>query len=56
MGRRPQTQLHILAKTLALRDLKRKHEEVANKEEIYRSNQRQSFNQGHQPKEFPDLT
>jgi len=41
---------------LAPRDLKREREEVMKKEEIYRSHQRQSFNQQHQAKELPDLT
>ncbi|KAK2566139.1 hypothetical protein P5673_009585 [Acropora cervicornis] len=55
MGRRLRTQLPVLAKTLAPRDLKRELE-VVKKEEIYKSNQRQSFNQRHQAKELPDLT
>ena len=50
MGRRLRTQLPVLAKTLAPRDLKREREEVVKKEEIYKSNQ------GHQAKELPDLT
>ena len=56
MGRRLRTQLPILAKTSTPRDLKREREEVVKKEEIYRSNQRQSFNQRHRAKELPDLT
>ncbi|XP_015755105.1 PREDICTED: uncharacterized protein K02A2.6-like [Acropora digitifera] len=56
MGRRFRTQLPLLAKTLAPRDLKREREEVVKKEEIYKSNQRQTFNQRHQAKELPDLT
>ena len=52
MGRRPRTQLPVLAKTLAPRE----REEVVKKEEIYKSNQRQSFNQRHRAKELPDLT
>ena len=56
MGRRLRTQLPVLAKTLEPRDLKREREEVVKKEEIYKSNQRQSFNQRHQAKELPDLT
>ncbi|XP_015748886.1 PREDICTED: uncharacterized protein K02A2.6-like [Acropora digitifera] len=56
MGRRLRTQLPVLAKTLAPRDLKREREEVVKKEEIYKFNQRQSFNQRHQAKELPDLT
>jgi len=55
MGRRLRTQLLALAKALAPRDLKREREEVVKKEEIYRSNQTQSFNQQHQAKELPDL-
>ena len=56
MGRRLRTQLPILAKTSTPRDLKREREEVVRKEEIYRSNQRQSLNQRHRAKELPDLT
>ena len=56
MGRRLRTQLPVLAKTLTPRDLKREREEVVKKEEIYRSNQRQSFNRRHRAKELPDLT
>ena len=56
MGRRLRTQLPVLAKTLAPRDLKREREEVVKKDEIYKSNQRQSFNQRHQAKELLDLT
>ena len=56
IGRRLQTQLPVLAKTLKPRGVKREREEVVNKEEIYRSNQRQSFNQRHRAKELPDLT
>lgn len=56
MGRRLRTQLSVLAKTLAPRDLRREREEVVKKEEIYKSDQRQSFNQLHQAKELPDLT
>ena len=56
MGRRLRTQLPVVAKTLAPRDLKREREEVVKKEEIYKSNQRQSFNQRQQAKELPDLT
>ena len=56
MGRRLCTQLPVLAKTLTPRDLKREREEVVKKEEMCRSNQRQSFNQQHRAKELPDLT
>ena len=56
MGRRLRTQLPVLEKTLTPRDLKKEREEVVKKEEIYRSNQRQSFNQRHRAKELPDLT
>ena len=56
MGRRLRTQLPVLAKTLTPRDLKREREEVAKKEEIYGSNQRQSFNQQNRAKELPYLT
>ena len=56
MGRRLRTQLPVLTKSLTPRDLKREHEEVVRKEEVYRSNQRQSFNQRHRAKELPDLT
>ena len=56
MGRRLRTQLPVLEKTLTPRDLKRERAEVVKKEEICRSNQRQSFNQRHRAKELPDLT
>ena len=56
MGRRLRTQLPVLTKSLTPRDLKREREEVVRKEEVYRSNQRQSFNQRHRAKELPDLT
>ena len=56
MGRRLRNQLPVLEKTLTPRDLKKEREEVVKKEEIYRSNQRQSFNQRHRAKELPDLT
>ena len=56
MGRRLSAQLPVLEKTLTPRDLKKEREEVVKKEEIYRSNQRQSFNQRHRAKELPDLT
>ena len=56
IGRRLRTQLPVLAKTLTPRDLNREREEVVKKEEIYRSNQRQSFNQRIRAKELPDLT
>ena len=56
MGRRLWTLLPVLAKTLTPRDLKREGEEVVKKEEMYRSNRRQSLNQRHREKELPDLT
>ena len=55
MGRRLRTQLPVLAKLLTPRDLKRESEEVVRKEEVYRSNQRQSFNQRHRAKGTPGL-
>ena len=56
MGRRLRTQLPVLEKTLTPRDLKKEREEGEKNEEIYRSNQRQSFNQRHRAKELLDLT
>ena len=50
------TQFPVRAKTLTPRDLKGVREKVVKKEEIYRSNQRQSVNQRHRAKELPDLT
>ena len=56
MGRRLQTQLPVLPSTLVPRNLLREREEVAKKEEIYRSNQKNNFDRRHQVHELPDLT
>ena len=56
MGRRPQTQLPVLPRTLVPRNILTKREEVARKEDIYRSNQKQIFDRRHQVQALPDLT
>ena len=56
MGRRLRTQLPVLPSTLVPRNLLREREEVAKKEEIYRSNQKNNFDRRHQVHELPDLT
>ena len=55
MGRRLRTQLPVLPSTLVPRNLLREREEVAKKEEIYRSNQKNNFDRRHQVHELPDL-
>lgn len=56
MGRRLRTQLPVLPRTLVTRNILTKREEVARKEEIYRSNQKQIFDRRHQVQALPDLT
>jgi len=56
MGRRLRTQLPVLPGTLVSRHILTKREEVARKEEIYRSNQKQIFDHWHQVQALPDLT
>ena len=56
MGRRLRTQLPVLPSTLVPGNLLRECEDVAKKEEIYRSNQKGNFDCQHQAQELPDLT